>query len=110
MAETNGGTSGIQENLAGALTYLFGWITGLIFFLIDKRPSVRFNAMQSIILSVATMIVYFILFLIPVLGLILGILVWIAFFVLWLVLIVRTYQGKTWKLPVIGGLAEKWSK
>ena len=41
--------SALSENLAALLSYVFGWITGLIFLLIDKRPYVRFHAAQSIV-------------------------------------------------------------
>src|SRR5207302_6020497 len=41
--------SGLSENLAALLSYVFGWITGLIFLLIDKRPYVRIHAAQSIV-------------------------------------------------------------
>jgi len=40
---------GMAENVAGLLCYVLGWVTGIIFFLIDKRPYVRFHAAQSII-------------------------------------------------------------
>ena len=40
---------GLQENVAGLLCYLLGWLTGIIFLLIDKRPFVRFHAAQSIV-------------------------------------------------------------
>ncbi len=100
----NTGTSGLSENVAGLLSYLFGWISGLIFFLIDKRPFVRFHAMQSIIFSVIVMILG-IVFVIPVIGWILG----IAVFILWIFLMIKAYQGQKWKLPIIGNLAEKWS-
>src|ERR1700684_3723998 len=43
------GTSGMSENVAGLLCYSLGWVTGLIFFLIDKRPFVRFHAAQSMV-------------------------------------------------------------
>src|SRR5262244_3627402 len=46
-------TEGIQENVAGLLCYLFGWISGLIFLLIDKRPFVRFHGAQSIAFNIA---------------------------------------------------------
>ena len=52
------GTAGIQENVAGLLCYVAGWVTGLIFFLIDKRPSVRFHAMQSMIVFGALNVLY----------------------------------------------------
>src|SRR5882757_7779196 len=42
-------STGLQENLAGLLCYVLGWITGLVFFFIDKRPFVRFHAAQSIV-------------------------------------------------------------
>src|SRR4029450_1740528 len=40
--------SGMSENVASGLSYVLTWLTGLIFFLVDKRPEVRFHAMQSI--------------------------------------------------------------
>src|SRR5271154_5428830 len=49
MAPAASTQSGMSENVAGLLCYLLGWITGLIFFLIDKRPFVRFHAAQSIV-------------------------------------------------------------
>ncbi|HKV28195.1 MAG TPA: DUF4870 domain-containing protein [Candidatus Acidoferrales bacterium] len=41
--------TGLSENVAGLLCYLVGWITGLIFLLVDKRPFVRFHAAQSLV-------------------------------------------------------------
>src|SRR6202041_3725850 len=49
MAPAASSQSGLSENVAGLLCYLLGWVTGLIFFLIDKRPFVRFHAAQSIV-------------------------------------------------------------
>ena len=46
-------TAGIEENIAGLLCYIFGWISGLIFLLIDKRPFVKFHAAQSIAFNIA---------------------------------------------------------
>ena len=102
-------TSEIQENIAGLLSYVLGWVTGLIFFFIDKRPFVRFHAMQSIIVSVVLMVVYFILSIIPILGWILSVFVGIAAFILWILLMLKAYQGQKWKLPIIGDMAEKWA-
>src|ERR1700726_3011206 len=42
-------SEGLAENVAGLLCYVLGWVTGIIFFLIDKRPYVRFHAAQSIV-------------------------------------------------------------
>ena len=41
-------TEGLAENVAGLLCYALGWVSGLIFLLIDKRPWVKFHAAQSI--------------------------------------------------------------
>jgi len=49
------GTSGMTDNVAGALCYLVGFITGIIFLVMEpynKRPFVRYHAWQSIIFSV----------------------------------------------------------
>src|SRR5579875_2112558 len=48
--------SGLAENVAGLLCYLLGWLTGIIFLLIDKRPFVRFHAAQSIVVFGGLMI------------------------------------------------------
>jgi uncharacterized membrane protein len=108
-------TAGMDENVAGLLSYILGWITGLIFFLIDKRPFVRFHAAQSILLNIAIIIVYFAiavgfglfrviglgffaLFIWPVIGLVV--------FVLWIFLMYKAYQHEKYMLPIIGGIAE----
>jgi uncharacterized membrane protein len=105
MAKTS---SGLQENVAGALCYLFGWVTGLIFFFVEpKNKFVRFHAVQSISLTVVLMVVYFILFLIPVIGWAISAILGIAFFVLWIFLMFKAYQGQLFKLPVVGNFAEQ---
>ena len=107
MAKTS---TGLEENVAGLLSYVLWWITGLIFFLIEKENKfVRFHAMQSIIFSVAMIILYIILGLIPVVGWILIPIVGILVFILWIILMIKAYQGAKFKLPVIGNLAEKWA-
>jgi uncharacterized membrane protein len=105
----NTGTSGLDENVAGLLSYLFGIVTGLIFFFIDKRPFVKFHAMQSIILSVALFVVYMVLSFIPILGWIVMGLLGLGSFILWILLMLKAYQGQKWKLPFIGDLAEQWA-
>src|SRR5271166_3854438 len=49
VAMTSAGTEGLAENVAGLLCYVLGWLTGIIFLLIDKRPFVKFHAAQSIV-------------------------------------------------------------
>jgi len=95
-------STGLEENVAGLLCYVAGWVTGLIFFLIEKDSKfVKFHAMQSIITFVAVVILAFI----PVINWVIGILA----LVLWILLMIKAYQGEKFKLPVIGDLAEKWS-
>ena len=55
------GTSGLAENVAGALCYSLWWVTGLIFLFTDKRPSVRFHAAQSIAVFGGISIIYIII-------------------------------------------------
>lgn len=101
MAETKG--TGLPKNVAAALSYVLGWVTGIIFLLVEKDPFVRFHAMQSII----TFGLLTIIPLVPVVGWLLSPLVMIVGFVLWLVLIFKAYQGEEFKLPVIGDFAKK---
>jgi uncharacterized membrane protein len=110
--------TGIQQNIAGALCYALGWITGLVFFLIDKRPFVRFHAMQSMIIFGAVFIIQRVLFWSGFFGGLLGFafvgmingLLWLILVICWIVCIIKAYQGNRYKLPVVGDLAENWSK
>ena len=54
-------TAGLEENVAGLLCYILGWITGLIFLLIDKRPFVKFHAAQAVAMSIGVTVLYFVL-------------------------------------------------
>jgi uncharacterized membrane protein len=110
--------AGIPENVAGLLCYVLGWVTGLIFFLIDKRPSVRFHAMQSIILFGALFVLQWVFvwggFFGGILGWtlvgLLGNLLSLVMFVCWILCMINAYQGKRFKIPVIGDMAENYSK
>jgi uncharacterized membrane protein len=107
-------STGLEANVAGLLCYVAWWITGLIFFLIEKENKfVRFHAMQSIVVFGAISILQIILSilgLIPVIGIIfyiLYIIVWVLAVVLWIVLMIKAYQGAMFKLPWAGNFAEK---
>ena len=111
MEETS---TGLNENAAGLLCYVLGWITGIIFLVIEsKNKVVRFHAFQSIVTfgSITVIsIVLGILGLIPFIGVlfsILGYIVGLIAFVLWVILIVMAAQGKKYKLPWAGNFAEK---
>lgn len=100
--------SGIRPNIAAVLAYLLGFITGLIFILIEKKNKfVRFHAMQSIVVFGALFVAQWILAFLPVLGAIVSGLVSLLAVVLWVVLMVKAYQGEMFKLPFAGDIAEK---
>jgi uncharacterized membrane protein len=98
---------GLSENIAGALTYLLGFITGIIFLLIEKNNKfVRFHAMQSTILFIVIFVIDIILS-ITIIGLLLVPVVGLISLILWLFLMYQAFTGKKFKLPVIGDMAEK---
>ncbi len=107
-AEMTQTSTGLDQNIAGLLTYLAGFITGIIFIILEKENRfVRFHALQSIFISVALFALNIVLSFIPILGWILSLLISPLAVVLWIVLMVKAYQGKWFKLPVIGNMAEK---
>jgi uncharacterized membrane protein len=96
-----------NENLMGAATYLLGFVTGIIFLLVEKESKfVRFHAMQSIIVFGGAFIVNIVLGFVPVLGWIIGLLLSFAVFILWVVLMWKAFQGEMYKLPYVGKIAE----
>ena len=99
--------SGMTENVASGLSYVLTWLTGLIFFLVDKRPEVRFHAMQSIAYGVLWTLIAVVRPYMPgPIGALFGIVLF-AFFIGWIVLLIQGFQGKHFKLPVIGDFAEQ---
>ena len=103
--------SGLDQNLAGLLCYLLGFITGIIFLLIEKdNRFVKFHALQSIFISVAIFIVNMVLSVIPLIGWLVSLLMSPLILILWIVLMMKAYQGKMFKLPIIGDMVEKQMK
>ncbi len=101
---------GLQENIEALLCYLFTWITGLIFFLLEKKSKfVKFHAMQSIITFLSLTIISFIFSWIPLIGWVISGLIGLISLVLWIILMIKAYQGEKYKLPIIGDTAEKYS-
>jgi uncharacterized membrane protein len=101
-------STGLSANVAGLLCYVLGWVTGIIFVVLEKKSTfVKFHAWQSImtfgVLFVASLIVSWI----PFVGWILGTLIGILSFILWLILIIQAGTGKMWKVPWAGDWAEK---
>jgi uncharacterized membrane protein len=101
-------TFGLDENIASALTYVLGFVTGIIFFLVEKEnKTVRFHAMQSIIVFLGLFVVFVVISFIPFVNM-LSIVIMLVELVLWLVLIIKAFQGEKFKLPVVGDMAESY--
>ena len=104
-------STGLEANIAGLLCYVLGWVSGLVFILIEKQSNfVRFHAIQSIYVFGTLTVAGIVFGWIPVIGLlvirpILGVLG----VVLWIILMIKAYQGEKYKLPWVGDLAEKRS-
>ena len=100
---------GMGARTAGWLSYLGGWVTGLIFLLLKRENRfVRFHAMQSLIFFGAMSILTAVFSSIPLLDEI-GAGLGFVSFICWIVLIVKAARGKYYKLPIIGEYAEKWA-
>jgi uncharacterized membrane protein len=115
-------STGLAPNVAGALSYVLGPITGVAFLVMEKQSRfVRFHAMQSTLVGVALVVLNIVLSVfnavlarIPFIGWLfaLGIsmIVGLASLVLWLALMYQAYQGKEWQLPIVGEHARKFSE
>jgi uncharacterized membrane protein len=103
-----GTSTGLSPNIAGLLCYVAGWITGIIFFVLEQRNKfVRFHAAQSIV-AFGTITVAGVLFgLIPVVGGAFSSIIGIIGFIVWIIMMVKAYNGEWYKLPWAGDVAEK---
>ncbi len=127
----SGGT-GMDPKVAAAISYI--WIVGLVFYFIEKENKfIRFHAMQSILFGITNSVLMIVLMVVAVLltfafgiggavvgggiGALIQMLVWLIWLVFWLIAMVcfvglilaavKAYQGKKFKLPIIGNMAEK---
>ena len=111
---TTATTEGLAENIAGMLCYAVGWITGIIFLLIDKRPFVKFHAAQSIVVFGALTIIRIGLGVIMSTGGLVGYGLWgvISLFlgviglVLWILLMIKAYQHQLYRVPIAAPIAD----
>lgn len=108
MTHTGNTASGLDPNVAAALSYALGWITGLLFVLTEPHDRfVRFHALQSTIVFAALSVACVVLQIIPVLGMLITVFLVIpASALLWLLLMFKAYQGERFKLPIAGDMAE----
>ena len=84
---------GMEANIAALLSYFLGFITGILFYVLEKENKfVRFHAMQSMLVFGSLLVISLVL--------------QILAFMLWLLLMVKSYQGEYFKLPIVGDIAE----
>jgi uncharacterized membrane protein len=122
-------STGLDENIAALLSYVAGWVSGLVFFLIEKDSRlVRFHAMQSILLNGVAIVVGIALWVLWVViaiilsqvsdvlaslvSLVVGLLIFVFYIGLLIGIVmclIKAYQRQYFKLPVIGNFAEKFS-
>lgn len=111
---------GMRARTAGLLCYLFSWVTGLIFLLLERENRfVRFHAMQSLLffgaMSILSSIVRFFEVMFsygfpPYFGFgFISSALGIITFVCWIILMVSAHRGRYYKLPIVGDLAEKYA-
>lgn len=127
--QTGKSSTGLDENIAALLAYVATWISGLIFFLIEKDSRfVRFHAMQAILLGATATIIGVVLWFLSLFGIVISasvsealgglvvLVVGLLIFVLSIgvviaivMCLIKAYQKQYFKLPVIGNFAEKFS-
>jgi len=102
---------GMDENIEAALTYFLGFLTGILFFILEKDSKfVKFHAMQSIAIFIALFVINMVLGIIlaiTIAGLMLLPLIYLIEVILWIFLMYKAYKGEKFKLPVVGDFAEK---
>lgn len=101
-------STGLDENLAAALAYPLGVITGLLFLVLEKdNRFVKFHAIQSIFVSLALFILSMVVGAIPVIGWIISIFSTPIIIIFLVILAFKAYKGEWVKVPVVGEIAEK---
>ena len=103
-------TTGINPAMSGLLCYLGGFVTGIIFYALEKENKfIRFHAMQSIVVFGGLFIINLALgFILPwMLSGLVSTIIGLLSFILWIVLMIKAYQGEKFKLPIAGEVAEK---
>ena len=112
----------MSENVAGLLCYTLGWLTGIVFFLIDKRPFVKFHAAQSIVVFGGLHIINLVIGIFFGAGMMMmggfgafgmgaalyGLISLVAI-ILWILLMVKAYQGEKFEVPVAAGIAKSFA-
>jgi len=110
MEEKEKSSTGLDENVAGFFCYLLGFVTGIVFLVVEKRSGfVKFHAMQSTITFLGLFVISMVIGVFPILGHLFAFLIWILSLILWLLLMVKALRGKRYALPIVGKWAEEKS-
>src|ERR1700722_14560900 len=118
LAAVPAANAGLTENAAGALCYLGGIVTGIVFLVMapyNRNPRIRFHAFQSILFGVGCMLGWFVIvaigmvlpFSIAMMVSLFSTLLWGGGLLVWLLLMWKAYQGEALSLPVVGGMARQ---
>ena len=109
--------SPLSDNGAGAIAYITP-LPAIVFLVLEpynKSSYVRFHSWQSIFLFIVAIVAWFAVAMVsgvavlfaPFLIWALDLLVFFALCALWLVCVLQALNGKRFKLPLLGALAEK---
>ena len=117
--QAGGQGDGLDPKVGGLLSYLLGWIGGLIMFFTQKNPEVRFHGAQSVLMNIALVAVYIVLSILSAilafgfggfaLFTLLYSLLGLGALVIWVIMCIKGYNLEHYKLPVIGDMAERWA-
>ncbi|MFP4655464.1 MAG: DUF4870 domain-containing protein [Methanohalobium sp.] len=98
---------GLDYNIEGALSYLFGFLSGIILLLLEKNSSfVRFHAMQSTIVFLGLYVLTAIFSIIPFIGNLIANVIQLVILAAWIIGMVKAYQREYFKFPIVGDFAE----
>ena len=128
MAESAAGgldgptSTGVEPRLSALLCYTAWWLSALVFLVIEQEHRVvRFHAAQSLILFGGLSVLIGLLSIFSVAMLVVSAgafqvarllvyLVWIAAVGIWLVLMLRTFKGETWRVPIVADVADRFAE
>lgn len=116
---TNSTSTGLDARLSSVLCYAGWWVTGLVFLFAERQHrGVRFHAAQSMLMfgvlsaimlasGGASAVAFFVDGASFQLLQVVGNIVWLGAVALWLVLLLKTWRGDTWRVPLVADLADK---
>ncbi len=109
-ADREPSSTGLDTNVAGLMTYLLFFVSGIIFLILEKQsPTVRFHAYQSTITFGGLFLIDVVGSVLPLIGGAIHFALGVTSFILWIVLMVKAYQGERFKVPIVGDIADEHS-